>query len=74
MLYIQTTIRSFDRKFLSLETLKKKTFVKFVMQTLGRMNRGSLKEKYIFYNSVLENIINIHKKTFKIEVENETNS
>jgi hypothetical protein len=75
MLYIQTTIRSFDRKFLSLEQLKKKTFVKFVMQTLGRMNRGSLKEKYIFYNSVLENIINIHKKTFKIEVEeNETNS
>lgn len=62
-LYKQTTIRSFNR-YESLINLKKPVFKKYIIQTLGRMNRGVIKEKYIFYNNSISSIINIHKNKF----------
>lgn len=62
-LYKQTTIRSFNRHE-SLYNLKKPIFKKYIIQTLGRMNRGEIKEKFIFYNNILSKIINLHKERF----------
>lgn len=63
-MYKHKTIRSFDREQ-HLEFLKKPIFKKYIIQTLGRMNRGIIKEKFIFYPNCLSKIINIHKLKFK---------